>query len=92
MSTKTLPLPAGDQAEIHVVDGHTYMVVRIDGSPKVDWYLSELKAKRSVMVPQSKRGHLVGALKKAGIHTTSKTVVPGQWALFTPCKRREFRS
>ncbi len=93
MSTKkTLPLPAGDAAEIHTMGGHDYLVVRLEVGRKTDWYLAELQGGRPVVVPQSKRGHLVGLLKENGVYATSKAIVPGKWVLFTPSEQREFRS
>lgn len=86
-----LNLPKGEKAEIQTVDGIQYLVVRLVDSPKTcEEYIKEIQNNRPVVVPASKRGHMVGELKKKGIFATSKAIEVG-WILFTPSAPREFR-
>lgn len=79
-------------AEIQEVNGVQYLIARLDGQVKTcSDYLSELRKGNPVVVPSSKRGHLIGLLKKVGVFTRSQTLVAGQWVTFIPCEEREFR-
>jgi hypothetical protein len=78
-------------SEIQEIDEVRYLVSRLDESRPCNWYISELQQGRPVVVPHSKRGHLVGILKKKKIYTKSTTLVVGQWVSFVPCEQRGFR-
>lgn len=78
-------------ANVQEIDGIKYLVARLEETRTCEWYISELKQGKPVVVPHSKRGHLIGLLKAQGIFTKSKTLVIGQWISFVPCEQREFR-
>lgn len=78
-------------AEIQTVNGVNYLIARLDEQKTCSCFLSELRKGNPVVVPQSKRGHLTGLLKKEKVHTRQQTLVPGKWATFIPCEEREFK-
>lgn len=92
LNQKHLHIPQAN-TEIQIINGVKYLVHRIEESTKTcEEFANELRKGHPVVVPASKRGHLIGFLKKESIFTQSKTLEPGKWILFTPTKKRKFRS
>lgn len=86
-----LRIPLGD-VEIQEVGGVQYLVARLSSTKSGKEYVAELKRGQIVVVPVSMRAHLSGLLKKQGIFTRYRTVVPGEWAEFAPCAKRRFKA
>lgn len=85
-----LKIPLGG-AEIQEVGGVKFLVSKLEEQKTCSEFISELRKGKPVVVPWSKRSHMVGSLKKESVFTRSKTLVTGQWVTFIPCEEREFR-
>ena len=84
--------PATGKAEIQEIAGRRFLVAELPAETATcDDHIAELAAGRPVVVPFSKRGHMIGRLKAQGVFTTSKQVVAGQWIAFFPCAPREWK-
>jgi hypothetical protein len=72
-------------------EGVNYLVSRLEGGKTSAEFVAELQQGKPVVVPFSRRGHITGLLKKAGIFTRQQTLVAGQWITFLPCAKRDFK-
>ena len=87
-----LSIPKTEQPEIHFINGKKYLVAELtEKKITVNEMVLALRRGEFVLCPMSKRGWLTGKLKVNSIFTRQETI-NGDWVMFTPCPKREFKA